>query len=140
MREHIIIRKEEFVTGSISKSVPTVFTQTHKTHPPLPYNRISIGETVWMKWSDGPIVAKAKVEGFRLLENCTVEEFRETVRGTNLYNHNEYWEIKSKKFNGMTIYIAGGEWLDDPIFSQSRSYSNSWIILDDEKKRKEWLG
>ena len=44
--EHISIRREDYV--SVTKERPEVgfFTQTHATRPPVPWGRISIGETV----------------------------------------------------------------------------------------------
>lgn len=140
MVEHIVIRKEEFVTGSCEKPESTVFTQTHKTHPPIPYNRIKIGETIWVKWSGGSIVAKAKVEGgLRLLENCSPKELKQTVRGTRLYDHKEYWDTLPPQFYGMIIYVADSHRLEKPIQPQERSYGSGWVVLDDEEKKKDWL-
>lgn len=139
MAQHVVIRKEEYFIGSEDKPEPTVFTQTHRTRNPVPFGRIKVSETLWMKWSGGPIVAKAQVEGFRLLQDCTPEELRNTVRGTNLFNHTLYWESLPKKFNGMTIYITDAQWLDKLIQPEARSYGSSWVVLDTEEKKGKWL-
>ena len=61
-----------------------MFTQTHSTRRPVPWGHINPGETVWMKWCGGPIVARAKVQGFRRLENCDARMLRETTQGFKL--------------------------------------------------------
>jgi hypothetical protein len=92
-----------------------------------------------MKWSGGPIVAKGKVEGVRLLENCTPEELRKTVTGTNLFHHEHYWKSRPAKFYGLTVYVTDAQWLEKLIQPKARSYGNSWIILDSKEKEREWL-
>jgi len=62
-RQHVIIRREQWVAGTREKPEVGVFTQTHTTRPPVPWNKLLAGETMWMKWSSGPIVARAVVQG-----------------------------------------------------------------------------
>jgi len=81
MREHICIRNPEYVAGTISKPEVGVFTQARKNQRPSPWGKISEGETVWMKWSGGPVVAKAKVSGYRQIMNCKASQLKSAVAG-----------------------------------------------------------
>ena len=139
MPSHIAIRREEYVAGSRERPEVGVFTQTHSARPPVPWNRIAIGETVWMKWSGGPIVARARVEGFRQIEKCTPVKLRETTRGFKLHELEEYWATRHPSFYGMTIYLQDEEWLDELILSGARSRGESWIVLADATREREWL-
>ena len=51
--------------------------------PVIPFRggKIAIGETVWMKWVSGPIVARARVAGIRQMEAATLAEVRDTTYG-----------------------------------------------------------
>lgn len=139
MVEHIVIRVEEYVAGTTDRPEVKVFTQSHASRPPSPWGKISIDDTVWMKWSGGPIVAKGQVEGYRQIENCTSDILRNSVGGTKLYDLTAYWQSRPPVFFGMVIYIRNEEWIVPPIFSSSRSYGESWIVLDSIEKHKAWL-
>ena len=90
-----------------------MFTQTHVSHRPIPWGQISVGDTVWMRWSDGPIVAKSVVQGFRQLGDCSLEQVQETTRGFRLDNLESYWVSLMPSFNAVTIYLEHEEWLDE---------------------------
>ena len=62
MTDHVVIRRGEFVAGTREKPEAMVFTQTAVRRRPVPWGRIDSGDSVWMKWSEGPIVAKGVVE------------------------------------------------------------------------------
>lgn len=81
MREHICIRNSDYVAGTAEKPEVGVFTQARKNQRPSPWGRIAEGETVWMKWSGGPIVAKAEVSGFRQISDCTPKKLKSAVSG-----------------------------------------------------------
>ena len=98
-RQHVVIRREEFVAGSKARPEVGVFTQTHGTRRPVPWGKIEIGETVWMKWAAGPIVARARVQGFRQIETCTADQLRATVKGYWLHDLEEYWSTRPPVFS-----------------------------------------
>ena len=100
MTQHVVIRVPEYVAGSSNKPEVMVFTQTHASRPPVPWGRLKVGETVWMKWSGGPIVARGIVEGFRQIEECTPEVLHHTVAGTNLFDLTVYWKSLPPVFFG----------------------------------------
>ena len=72
-----------------------------------------VAYTVWMKRSDGPIVAKSVVQGFRQLLDCSLEQVQETTRGFRLDNLASYWVYLKPSFNAVTIYLEHEEWLDE---------------------------
>ena len=56
MGRHLVIRREEYVAGTRERPEVGIFTQTHQRRPTVPWNRVGVGEAVWMRWSGGPIV------------------------------------------------------------------------------------
>ena len=139
MAQHMVIRREEYVAGTREHPEAGVFTQTHVNHRPIPWGKISIGEIVWMKWTGGPVVAKAKVKGFRHFENCTPKILRESTKGYLLYDLAEYWESLKPSFFGFTIYLKDAEWLDQVFEPAARSHRQSWFVLDTKEKMSQWL-
>jgi hypothetical protein len=131
MVEHIVIRREEYVAGTRHRPEVGIFTQTHSRKHPIPWGRITIGDLVWMKWSGGPIVAKARIHGFRQIENCTPEMLRTTTYGYKLHGLEDYWNHLPSVFYGMAIYLNNEEWIEHPFEPPLRSYGDSWIILSD---------
>jgi hypothetical protein len=138
-RQHVVIRVEDYVGGTREKPEVGVFTQTHAARKPAPWGRVEIGEVVWMKWSGGPMVAKARIQGFRQIENCTPGKLRNTTRGFKLYDLDEYWDSRDPVFFGMTIFLEHEEWLEQTFYSRGRSYGESWIIVDSLEKVEYWL-
>ena len=137
--QHVVIRRAEFVAGTWEHPEVGVFAQTHGSRPPVPWGKLNVGDIVWMKWSAGPIVAQAIVQGFRQIENCTSEELRNTTSGFQLYKLDDYWKQLPPVFFGMTIYLQDEKWLDNIFEPQARSYGESWIILDTSAKTNNWL-
>ena len=138
-REHLVIRREEYVAGTRERPEVGVFTQTHAARPPVPWGRITSGERVWMKWSGGPVVAKAVVDGFRQIENCSSEALRVTPTGYKLHDVADYWATLPARFFGLTIYLGREEWLDEPFMPASRSRGESWFVIADDDERRRWL-
>jgi len=116
-----------------------VFTQMAVKRRPVPWGRIDTGDIVWMKWSGGPIIAKGEVEQVTQIENCTPAKLRSIVKGTLLHDLAEYWNSRPDSFFGMAIFCRDSEWLDQLIFPAAKGYMSSWIVLDNQAKRKAWL-
>jgi hypothetical protein len=138
-REHLVIRRESYVAGTRERPEVGVFTQTHALRPPVPWGRITAGERVWMKWSGGPIVARAVVEGFRQIENCSPGALRLTTAGYKLHDVADYWSTLPERFFGLTIYLGHEEWLDEPFVPVGRSRGESWFVMVEEQERQQWL-
>jgi hypothetical protein len=51
MTGHISIRRESYFAGTREGPEVGVFTQTHTSRPPVPWGKIAVGDTIWMKWS-----------------------------------------------------------------------------------------
>jgi len=105
----------------------------------VPWGRITIGETVWMKWVGGPIVARAVVQGFRQIEDCTAGRLRDAVAGYRLADLEEYWTTRPPTFSSVTVYLEHEEWLDEAIEPSARSRGESWIVLDTKGLEDSWL-
>jgi hypothetical protein len=138
-REHLVIRREDYVAGTRERPEVGVFTQTHSARHPVPWGRIAPGEPVWMKWSGGPVVARAVVQGFRQIENCTPDALRATTVGYKLHSLEAYWRDLPSHFFALTVYLDREQWLDEPFMPSGRSRGESWFVIDDDDAREMWL-
>jgi hypothetical protein len=139
MREHICIRRPEYVAGTKDRPEVGVFTQTSVGRKPVPWGRLAAGETVWMKWTGGPVVARAVVSGYRQFEDCTPARLRDAVSGFALAGLDRYWESLAPQFDAVAIYLDQEEWLDEPLTPTGRSRSSSWIVLAGRAERERWM-
>ena len=141
--EHIVIRKPQFVAGSKDKPEVSVFVQTHKSRLPLK-NKLKSGQTVWMKWSGGPIVARSKISSFHggSFSNRNVKEIRDFTKGTKLFSLDKFWESVADRRSGYftVIRLQNEEWLDVLIYPKARSNGSSWIYLKTIEEKELWLG
>ena len=140
---HLVIRDHSYVVGTSSRPEVGVFVQSHVRMKPLNQKKMSSGQTVWMKWNDGPIVAKSKILSWHLGEfhDGNINHIRNMCIGTKLFGLNDYWKTVADKKLGYfaVILLTDEEWLELPIYSNARSYGHSWIYLDNEYKAKQWL-
>lgn len=137
--KHVVIRNESYVAGTRDRPEVGVLTQTHATRHPVPWGRLSLGDVVWMKWSGGPFVARARVSGFRQINQCTADALRNTTKGFALYDLADYWDTRPPVFSALTVYLEDEEWIDQPFYPLTRSRGPSWIVLDNEGLEKDWL-
>ena len=137
--DHIVIRRADFVSGTRDRPEVGIFTQAHQTRHPVPWGQIAIGDTVWMKWSSGPIVASAKVQGFRQIETCAPEQLRKMTLGSKLFDLKDYWVSLSPVFSAVVVWLNDERWLDTPIFPSARSRGESWVPLKTPELREAWL-
>lgn len=139
LTDHVCIRRPEYVSGSRERPEVKVFTQTHQTRHPLPWGSIDAGDTVWMKWAGGPIVANSKVNGFRQIEDCTPDQLRTAAADSLLAQANHYFDSLPPAFDAVVIYLQDEHWLDAPLIPRLRSRGESWIVLRDEESKRGWL-
>jgi len=139
MREHIVIRRPEYVAGTAERPEVGVFTQASVRARPAPWGRIAAGDIVWMKWSGGPVVAQAKVAGYRQLESCTPDQLRLAVAGYTLHDLDAYWSSLAPRFHAVAVYLERERWLDEIVETASRSHGASWLVFEDAAARSAWL-
>jgi hypothetical protein len=139
VRQHLVIRRESYVAGTRARPEVGIFTQTHTTRPPVPWNRIAAGDLVCMKCSGGPIVATARVQGFRQIPNCSVATLRATIVGFRLHDREAYCAALREPFFALTVYLDHEQWLDDPIVPAGRGSGESWIVIEDADHERAWL-
>lgn len=137
--DHVVIRRPEYVSGSREKPEIRIFTQTHQGRPPVPWGKISIGDTVWMKWSGGPVVAKSVVEGFRQINDCTPAMLKDCTAGSLLAHTERYFNALPPHFHAVVVYLGREEWLPEPFMPVARSRGESWIVLRTEDLKRVWL-
>lgn len=127
------------MAGSRERPEIGVFTQTHAGRPPVPWGQITPGEEVLVKLARGPIVARARVEGFRQLETCSATDLRRATVGYGLHALDAYWSSLPPLFRGMAIYLRDEVWHETPYEPAARSRGASWIVVHGEARRL-WEG
>jgi hypothetical protein len=141
VNNHVVIRRDSYVAGTQDRPEVGIFTQTHTSRPPVPWGKVAVGDSVWMKWSGGPIVAQAHVQRHLQLENCTPEILRQQTFGYRLYDLDDYWESLQAKgrFFAVVVYLSDEHWLDELITPSARSRGESWIVLTTPALEAAWL-
>ena len=144
MIEHLAIRREEFVGGTRDRPELKAFIQANTNPLPFLTSVLSPGQTVWMKWSGGPVVAKATVQSWEVgtWSPQTIDAMRSLTSGTLLHEKVAFWEDVRRRRHGHYVFVRliGEEWLTNPRFGGRRSYGSSWVVLRSVSAREEWLG
>ena len=141
--QHLVIRQHNYVAGTDTNPEVKVFMQTRKNGSPINTKYLAKNQTVWMKWSGGPIVARAKLTSWLegKIVNGDISKARAQTIGTSLYDLEDYWDSVKKKRNAnyVIFYLDNEEWLDEIIFPEERSRGGSWIFIDDKQKFNGWI-
>ena len=141
--EHISIRDPSYVAGTNDRPEVRVFVQTNTRHLPLSNSKLCVGQTVWMKWVGGPIVARSKLLSWHSgdFSDGNINQLRELTVGSGLFGLNDYWQAVSSKKNGYftVVHLSDEEWLEEIIYPTTKSYGSSWVYLDTDLKRCAWL-
>jgi hypothetical protein len=141
--EHLVIRQPNYVAGTFERPEVRVFVETNTSRRPLDDNRLAEGQTVWMKWKDGPVVAKAAIDNWKsgAFTVSTISQIRDLCRGTNLYDLDTYWESVRRKGQGFftVVRLRNEAWLDQPFYPRGRSYGTTWFYIDSPERQKDWL-
>ena len=141
--EHVAIRNRKFISLTTIKPEIDVFVQTHTSRTPIKELHLAPDQTIWMKWTGGPIVAKASILTWHSgkFQNGNINEMRDLTKSTRLWGENKYWEsVQNKKNSYYTIlFLRDSKWLDSLIHPDLRSYQQSWFVLDTIEKKKLWL-
>ena len=92
-----------------------------------------------MKWTGGPVVARAVISSFRQFENCSPLGLRTAVAGFALFNVAAYWKELPPRFDALAIFLEHEEWLVEPRTVAGRSHGASWIVLPDSEATSKWM-
>ena len=92
-----------------------------------------------MKWTGGPVVARATVAGFRQLAAVTPSELRKAVTGFALHDLDTYWSSLAPRFDALAIFLTGETWLTEPMAVTGRSHGASWLVFDTQADRVTWM-
>lgn len=131
------------MAGSNKKPEVRVFVQTNTRKMPLDLSKLRPKQTVWMKWSSGPIVGKSKILSWHsgMVEDGNLNELRNLTVGTELFGLDKYWENVSRKenFYFVVVRLTKEEWLERLIYPTAKSYRSSWVYLENKEQKKLWL-
>ena len=134
---HVAIQRPEWTVGDLlDKDV--LCRCSIRAIPP--FNRVEPGDTVFLKWSGGPIIARAKVRESTSVEYSNVEDVRELCKGYSLYELEDFWEAMRGRRYATVVELEDVKGIHPPIVPRTRSMGTGWIILDTPEKEKMWLG
>ena len=133
---HVAIQRPEWTVGDLLDK--DVLCRCSIRAVP-PFNRVESGDTVFLKWSGGPIIAMAKVRRSTSLEYSDIEEVRELCEGYSLYELEDFWEVMRGRRYGTVMELEDVKDVHPPIVPKARSAGSGRIILDTPEKEKMWL-
>ncbi|MCK9230036.1 MAG: HNH endonuclease [Syntrophales bacterium] len=141
--EHIAIRDPNYVAGSAKKPEVRIFCQTHKRFKPINDTKLYPGQTVYMRWTGGPIVASSTLVSWHsgIFQNKNINHLRGLTVGSKLFGLTDYWTSVVKKNSGYycVIHLETEKWLQRLLYPSTRSYGSSWVYLDTIRKKIQWL-
>jgi hypothetical protein len=141
--EHIVIRRPSYVAGTRERPEVQIFVETNTKRRPLSDDLLAKGQVVWMKWKNGPVVAKSRIESWvsGRFDRYSIDAMRQLTRGTKLYDLGEYWDSVRQKDEGYftVVRLTSEEWLDAPFDPEAKSSGSAWIYLDSQEKKNRWI-
>jgi hypothetical protein len=114
-----------------------------------PYDRVEVGDRVFLKASGGPILRYSTVEQVDSFENACerTEEILELVKGTELENDEEFEAyISDTTSNGQPrnycTVVSFEPWKDlenRVTVHPPKGIASSWVVMDSERKIERYL-
>ena len=131
--EHIAIQKPEWTFDNLQTLTVLCRCSVKKI---APYDKVSRGDKVYVKLGEF-IRIEATVLDYTQIEYDDINKVRDLCKRTSLYSGSSYWNEQPSQ--GYATIV----WLEDhkpkQICPREKSHGSSWIVLDSEQKRREWL-
>lgn len=136
--EHVLVRRIEHLTGS--PAAPRIGFAVEIRDRPGPAHKAGAfpDDVVWVQLHGGLFVAKAKVRIAWIGEYSNIKEVRARTAGSPLRDLDDFWARRPKFGYAAVAQLAEERWIE-PFWAGPRTYGYEWIILDDPKKRSNWL-
>ena len=102
-----------------------------------PYDSINNGDTIYLKESDGPIVAKAKavkIKFYANLDDEKIQLFKYTYN-TQLYMDDDFWNRESDSHYATLFTLKDVEGI--PPVALNNQDQSSWVVLDENNNHYE---
>lgn len=142
-REYIIIRDSRNFSGTYERPIFDIIIQTNKVRRPIDTSKIKVGEKIWLKWKNGPIIMNVEIDSWEegRVEDGDINNLRVKTKNFPTYKLNDYWNsLEGKKsFFYVIIYLKNSNYIAKPI-QPNRTYNrNTWIVIDNIDVKKEWF-
>jgi hypothetical protein len=138
--EHVLIRKLEHLAGTGGRPALGFGVEVRERPGPLHKQGAFSDEPVWVQLRGGLFVARAMVRLCWLGEYSSIADVRDRTEGSPLRDMDEFWKGRPRYGYAAVAELERERWLDEPFWAGPRTYGYEWIRLDDDKKRKAWLG
>ena len=133
-----MVRRLEHLTGS-ARAPALAYAVEMRDRPGPAYKHGAFpADVVWIQLRGGLIVAKAQVRLCWIGEYSSVPEIRVRTKGSPLFDVTTFWKGRPHYGYAAVAELEGETWVD-PHWAGPRTYSYEWVLLDDAKKRANWL-
>jgi len=142
-KEYIVIREPKNFAGTYEIPIFDIIIQTNVRRNPIDISKLNIGEKVWLKWINGPIIMYAEIDSFEngIVKDGDIKSLREKTINFTTYKIDNYWEslIAKNTFYYTIIYLKNATHLEQFIQPNRIFNRNTWIIIDNIEVKKEWF-
>ena len=137
--EHIAIQDPKQTFGNINAL--DVLCRCRLTRH-LPFDKVSVGDTVYLKMKGAPISGKATVSSATSRSYDDIEVIRRLCKAaTSLHNARAYWAKQAGRKYATVVFLKDHKPVSPTVYrAAKRGHQNDWIVLDTSSKRKEWPG
>lgn len=136
MRQHVVTSEPKLIFGDSHQPSVGVLLQTHAKRHPIPWDHIDIGDQVWIKWRNGPIVSHATVSGVRQLTKISEKQLQDALGQLDTNNLRSANNRLPTTFNAIIIRLANETWLEPPVLSSKQN--QRWRIFNSPDEFKRW--
>ena len=138
MTDHVVIRKLEHLTGSVTAPGLRYAIETRSSPGPAYKTGAFPGDQVQIKLHGGLVVATARIEIAWVGEFSSRDEIRTRTRGSPIFDIESFWAGRPKVGYAVVAQLTNEHWIE-PRWQGPRTYGYEWVVLDNDKKRATWL-
>ena len=129
--EHIAIQKPEWTVDKLQTLLCRCSIKKI-----APYNKVLCGDKVYVKLGKF-IRIEATISDYTQMEYDDINKVRDLCKGTRLYSGSRYWNKQPSQGYATVIWLE--DYKPKQIRPRKKSYGSSWVVLDSEQKRREWI-
>ena len=130
-RNHLAILKTPYLQAILDgrKTIESRFTKTRRE----PFGRVSVGDSVFLKLSSGPVCALATVSAVRSFENLTPRQIIALKRRYNgqIRGSEEYWYNKKDCRFGVLLWLKDVKPIE-PVRIRKNDW-RAWVVLTQQE-------
>lgn len=109
-------------------------------HPP--YNKVNVGDTIFVQKRGGPIEDKYEVSSVLSTYYNNIVNIRNLCKNSSLYYVNDWWNAQMEKGFATIIFLVQHKTVSPSIYRVNYSQGNAhdWIVINTLEKQQQWPG